>query len=182
MGDHVTYKNVVCMRSGQPISFSNALNATAFARVYTITGSPDTMRLTLQGMKDNGDVAVIEDYTSTADSTAGGAITEAYDSFLLVPSWTGGTAVKVTVLMAFLGPGATFISGLTQGAVRQTVSVSAAAPGDFTVAHGLGSTPNGASIQVTGGGVIWFQATRYDSTNLYLVASDLGATAEIALF
>ena len=45
--------------------------------------------------------------------------------------------------------------------------------GDFTVAHGLGSTPRLVLIQMTSAGFIWFQSpTRYDATNLYLTASD----------
>jgi hypothetical protein len=55
-----------------------------------------------------------------------------------------------------------------------SISLSAAADGNFTVAHGLGLTPSTVLIQMLSDGRIWFQATPYDATNLYLVASDPG--------
>lgn len=60
---------------------------------------------------------------------------------------------------------------------RSTVALAPSAPGNFTVAHGLGVIPTAAIIQMTSTGAIWFQsATMYDATNLYLVASDTGLT------
>lgn len=48
---------------------------------------------------------------------------------------------------------------------------------NFSVPHGLGVTPSFAVIVMTSGGKIWFQTpTRYDSTNLFLTASDAGVT------
>jgi hypothetical protein len=59
------------------------------------------------------------------------------------------------------------------------VALAPSSPGNFTVAHGLGVTPTSALIQMTSGGQVWFQAvTRFDSTNLYLVASDAGVTGK----
>jgi hypothetical protein len=61
-----------------------------------------------------------------------------------------------------------------------TVPLTPSAPGNFTVAHGLGSTPAVIpTIVMTSGGSIWFQQpTAYDATNLYLVASAGGLTAD----
>jgi len=60
------------------------------------------------------------------------------------------------------------------------VSVTSSAAGNFTVAHGLGTKPQVAVIEMTSGGAIWFQTpTRYDGTDLYLVASDAGLTATV---
>jgi hypothetical protein len=57
------------------------------------------------------------------------------------------------------------------------IALAPGAPGNFSVAHGLGATPKLVLVQMTSGGAIWFQpATRYDATNLYLVASDGGLT------
>lgn len=56
------------------------------------------------------------------------------------------------------------------------IALAPGAPGTFTVAHGLGVIPRVVLIQMTSGGTIWFQSTRYDATNLYLVASDAGVT------
>ena len=53
------------------------------------------------------------------------------------------------------------------------VALAPNGPGNFTVAHGLGRIPQFALVQMTSGGLIWFQTpTRYDDTNLYLVSSD----------
>ena len=60
---------------------------------------------------------------------------------------------------------------------------STSAPGNFTLAHGLGRTPTAVLIEMTAAGVIWFQSgTRYDATNLYLVASDAGLTGVAQCF
>lgn len=56
------------------------------------------------------------------------------------------------------------------------VALAPGAPGNFTVAHGLGAVPFLAEIEMTSGGSIWFQSSRYDGTNLNLVASDAGIT------
>jgi hypothetical protein len=63
------------------------------------------------------------------------------------------------------------------------VSLAPSDAGNFSVAHLLGRTPNGALIQMTSGAAIWFQsATLYDGTNLYLVASDAGVTAKVQIW
>lgn len=63
------------------------------------------------------------------------------------------------------------------------VALAPSVPGNFTVAHGLGVTPASAAIQMDSGGQIWFQSpTRFDATNLYLVASDGSITGRAVLF
>ncbi len=63
------------------------------------------------------------------------------------------------------------------------VALEPAAPGDFSVAHGLGRVPKGASIRMTSSGAVWWQSsTGMDSTYLYLVASDAGVTAKITVW
>lgn len=58
------------------------------------------------------------------------------------------------------------------------VLVTSPYSGDFSVAHSLGRIPSFVGIQMTCGGLIWFQSpTLYDDTNLYLAASDEGVTA-----
>lgn len=54
------------------------------------------------------------------------------------------------------------------------------AAGNFSVAHGLGVIPKWVSPpQMTSSGEIYFQSTRYDDTNIYLVASDASVTGKI---
>lgn len=57
-----------------------------------------------------------------------------------------------------------------------SISLAPTAAGNFQVAHGLGTTPSTVFIQMTSGGAIWFQTTRYDSTYIYLVASAANIT------
>ena len=65
----------------------------------------------------------------------------------------------------------------------EAVSAAPSVPGNFSVAHGLGREPIYAVIMMTSSGAIWFQSpTKWDSTNLYLVASEGGITAEIQVF
>jgi hypothetical protein len=58
------------------------------------------------------------------------------------------------------------------------VSVSAAAAGNFTVAHLLGRKPVGIAILMTSSGALWLQPSAlFDATNLYLASSGAGVTA-----
>lgn len=62
------------------------------------------------------------------------------------------------------------------------LSITSSAPGNFTVAHGLAYKPYAASIMMTSPGSIWWQSpTMFDATNVYLVASGAGQTAQIWL-
>lgn len=62
------------------------------------------------------------------------------------------------------------------------ISFTSTAPGNAIVAHGLGGAPNWASVIMTSPGAIWFQTpVQWDSTNLYLVASDTGISCVIEL-
>lgn len=60
--------------------------------------------------------------------------------------------------------------------IVDNINITTTTPGDFTIVHNLGIVPSSVTIQMTSGGQIWFQTLRYDSTNLYLVASDTGLT------
>lgn len=63
-----------------------------------------------------------------------------------------------------------------------SVSFTSTAPGNATIAHELGSAPIWASVIMTSPGAIWFQSpVQWDSTNLYLVASDTGVSCIIEL-
>jgi hypothetical protein len=59
------------------------------------------------------------------------------------------------------------------------ISLAPGSPGNFTIAHGLGKVPAIATIRMTSSGAIWPQTpTPFDSTNLYLTASDGGITGK----
>jgi len=57
-----------------------------------------------------------------------------------------------------------------------TIPFTTTAPGDFTLAHNLGIVPSTVIFEFTSGGSVWFQNPRFDSENLYLVASSPGVT------
>jgi hypothetical protein len=62
------------------------------------------------------------------------------------------------------------------------VAFTTSAPGNFTLPHNLGVIPGSVIFEFTSGGVVWFQNTRYDAENLYLVASDAGVTGFAIVF
>jgi hypothetical protein len=63
-----------------------------------------------------------------------------------------------------------------------TIPFDTTAPGDFTLAHNLGILPSTVIVEYTSGGAIWFQNPRYDTDNLYLVASDAGVMGTIIVY
>lgn len=63
-----------------------------------------------------------------------------------------------------------------------TIAYNTTAPGPFTLAHNLNMIPTTVIFEFTDGGKIWFQPQRYDSTNLYLVASDAGITGYVIIY
>jgi len=63
-----------------------------------------------------------------------------------------------------------------------SVSVTASSAGNQTVAHGLGRTPVSATIEPTSACAWWWQATPWDGTNLYPVASDALCTAKVIVW
>lgn len=88
------------------------------------------------------------------------------------------TLLEDSAIIPLVQAGETQVATMTQiqdfisTTSKVTVNVSASAPGNLTVAHGLGATPNVAIIQMTSSGQIWLQSPiPYDSTNLYLTSS-----------
>lgn len=55
-------------------------------------------------------------------------------------------------------------------------------PGNFSVPHGLGRAPHGIILLPTDAVDVWGQATLYDATNVYLVASDTGLTGAMIVW
>lgn len=64
-----------------------------------------------------------------------------------------------------------------------SISATASASGNFTLAHLLGRKPVGVILQMTSSGSIWFQpAAPWDATNVYLTASGAGTTAQLQVW
>lgn len=108
-------------------------------------------------------------------------------SYLFYNASTGfywqASAVGATAGDALLGQAVTSATAVT--AVMQSTKIFgqiALAPGvagNFTVQHFLGRKPVGVSLLLTSSTAIWFQATLYDATNLYLDAG--GASSGIVI-
>ena len=63
------------------------------------------------------------------------------------------------------------------------IPIIAPAAGNFSFAHNLGRVPLGALLYLTSGGAVWFQSpTMFDATNLFLVASAAGLTAQVEIW
>jgi hypothetical protein len=78
---------------------------------------------------------------------------------------------------------ATAVSAVSQATrIFGQVAVTASGVGDFTSQHFLGRVPVGAVIQMTANGIIYFQPSMYDATNLYLASSAAGLTAKILVW
>lgn len=98
-----------------------------------------------------------------------------------VPGWefftpNAGWLVWNTALTEYQQFNGTAWVPLQTPALTLQVALAPSSPGNFTVAQSLGSVPSAVTIEMTSGGQIWFQSTRYDASNLYLVASDAGLT------
>jgi hypothetical protein len=108
--------------------------------------------------------------------------------------YNGTTGFYYNLTGSASATGDAFIGSITTGATAVTavapatkifgqVMLAPAAPGNFSVAHGLGRAPIGAQLRMTSGGAIWWQSpTDMDAANLYLVASDAGVTAKIVVW
>lgn len=100
-----------------------------------------------------------------------------YYTTILAPSNTGDALLGIVVT------GISGVIALTQATkIFGQVSLTPGAAGNFSQGHVLGRTPVGAIIQMTSAGSIWFQSTMFDSTSLYLVASEAGVTAKVLLW
>lgn len=91
----------------------------------------------------------------------------------LTASDTGITAIILVYLIAS--------SDLTFISPNKTLNVSSPAPGNFTIAHGLGAIPSLVEMLSTSDGEIW-QMAPPDATNLYLAASEVDQGATLSLY
>ena len=92
--------------------------------------------------------------------------------------------IYIGSIIAMPAGGGTITSqgGLPAGPIPNIVPISGLSAGPNTVAHGLGFSPAAAIIQMNSAAEIWWQATPWDGTNFYLVASDASATCFIIVW
>jgi hypothetical protein len=65
-----------------------------------------------------------------------------------------------------------------------TIPFTTTVAGPFTLAHNLGYIPSTVIFEFTNAnaGTVWFQTPRYDSSNLYLEASDVGVSGYVIVY
>lgn len=110
--------------------------------------------------------------------TSGGLLWEtapADDTYI----YLGASDAGITATLSVFGPvtGALNIEGpaTTLGAVSP-------APGAFSIAHGLAAAPSRIGTLPLSMGQIWAATPAFDSTNVYLMASDLTVIAKILVY
>lgn len=81
------------------------------------------------------------------------------------------TVVTVSGAITSIVDDRTYFGRASIGSYVGEIAIPLTTRGDFQLAHGLGTIPLNAQIQLTTNGLIRFQTTRYDATYLYLNAS-----------
>jgi len=133
------------IQSGYPFSVQNSVGIASGGTLvitYTITGAPATLTLYVQGVKNASSPVVIDTYSGTANTTRTISITDTYDYFVVLPQWTGGNNVTVTVNVSFSG------AGQTQTAVTAIIPLSG-----FGSPVGVVAAPQGSIYVNLAGGV-----------------------------
>ena len=146
------------------------------ARNFTISdpgGTPQIYYVTIYDPGQTGDVGAATTLTAYCDTTNAKVGLTGYSYIGSITATHTATGTSPTAGgLPIIPPG-----------FKKEIALAPGSPGNFTVAHGLTTTPSSVMIQMTSGGAIWFQsATRYDATNLYLVASDSGITGYAEVF
>jgi len=92
----------------------------------------------------------------------------------ITPATTGDAFIGRAVTS---GSAVTAVTTATK--ILGQIALAPSAPGNFTVPHFLGRAPIGVKVNMTCGGLIWFQnPTDVDGVNLYFVASDADVTGK----
>ena len=97
---------------------------------------------------------------------------------------TGAPASTGDAFLGSISTDSTHVTDVNNATkVFAQIAVTTGAAGNFSWPHNLGRTPSGVLIYMTSGGALWFQPSNlFDSTNLYLVASDAGLTANVQVW
>jgi hypothetical protein len=122
---------------------------------------------------------------------APGAAPASATNYLLYNSTSGfyyqASPVSANAMDALVGKvttNATAVTAVVQATkLYSEIALAPGAAGNFTVQHYFGHAPKAVALRMTSGGAIWFQSpTDFDSTNLYLVASDAGVTGKVLVW
>ena len=65
---------------------------------------------------------------------------------------------------------------------KATIPIAPSGPGAFSVAHGLGTSPELVLVRMKSAGAIWLQIPPWDATNVYLVASAPSLLADLDIW
>lgn len=81
--------------SGSTFTHINIIGEIQLQVEYVIAGSPTISSIVLSGCMRGGTCAVLNTYSSSTSTIVG--VTGLYDSYTVVPSWTGGVSPSVTI-------------------------------------------------------------------------------------
>jgi hypothetical protein len=147
------------------------------ARTFTIAdpglGNTQLYFVTIYDPAFTGDTGALTDLTAIIDTTEAGAhVNEAGYIFLgsVLATHTGAGTETVAP------GGGEVLGGTAPHYAAFRIAVTSPNPGDFTIAHNLGRVPTTIELVLTSDGIVRFQPTMWDDTNVYLSASDTGLT------
>jgi len=105
---------VLNLESGFPMTVPNTTNVSSgsITASYTISGSPSSMSIFIEGQNSNGTVVVLDTYNYSAGDTTitrSISISAVYSNFRITPTWVGSN-VSVTGSLSAQGNGPQFTS------------------------------------------------------------------------
>jgi hypothetical protein len=109
--------NFSLSQSGQPFAVPNGANGAAGSSLtvsYTISGSPASMSIFIEGLKTSagGAVALLDTYASTSNVASRSiSLSDSYDSFRFSGIWGSTPGVSVACAISASGPGLSWNSG-----------------------------------------------------------------------
>jgi hypothetical protein len=153
------------IQSGYQFSVQNSVaiaSGGTLTVAYVVSGAPSTLTLYVQGVKNASSPVVIDTYSGLTSVTRTINISDSYDYFVVLPQWTGGNNVTVTVTVTFSGP------GQSQTAITAAIPLSG-----FGSPAGVVAAPVGTMyVNLSGGSGALFLKESGGSTTAGWVASN----------
>lgn len=152
------------VQSGYPFSVQNSIAIASGGNLsvtYTISGSPSNLTITIEGVKNSGTRVVLDSYSGVGNTSRSVSLSDSYDFFNFVPTWSGGTNVSIAVSVSMTGPGqslSTVTAATPLLGSGSPAGVVAASPG--TIYTNLSGGVGALWVKETGAGISgWVQST-----------------------
>lgn len=182
--------------SGNTVQIGNGAGGLTATFEEVIYGGPSTTSITVQGCMRGANTCDTAADTNTSTSTTNRSVsfTKVYDYFLVTASWTGGTAVAVTINSTITTAKSGSSSGGTWGSITGTLSsqtdlqtaLDLKAPLASPTFTGTPVVPTAAvttsSTQAASTAFVQTQVVPNVTTNPWVVTGPLAATSTGSLF